>query len=115
MPGDTPYNAFLKACLDHQSPAELDKMAREFAPSLLAGRYVEGRYWSATMMASCGQKEIAVRLLKSAIESHYCAYAALQNDFLLKPLRGTPEFSQLLSAAKERQDNFLSARAQSSH
>jgi serine/threonine protein kinase/tetratricopeptide (TPR) repeat protein len=115
LPGDTPYNAFLKACLDHQSPAELDKMAREFAPSLLAGRDVEGRYWSATMMASCGQKEIAVRLLKSAIESHYCAYAALQNDFLLKPLRGTPEFSQLLSAAKECQDNFLSARAQSSH
>ena len=57
-------------------------------------------------MASCGQKEIAVRLLKSAIESHYCAYAALQNDFLLKPLRGTPEFSQLLSAAKDCQDNF---------
>jgi serine/threonine protein kinase/tetratricopeptide (TPR) repeat protein len=115
LPGDTPYNAFLKACLDHQSPAELDKMAREFAPSLLTGRDVEGRYWSATMMASCGQKEIAVRLLKGAIESHYCAYAALQNDFLLKPLRGTPDFSQLLSAAKECQDNFLSARAQSSH
>jgi len=115
LPGDTSYNAFLKACLDHQSLAELDKKAREFAPSLLAGRDAEGRYWSATLMAACGQKEIAVRLLKSAIESHYCAYAALQNDFLLKPLRGMPEFSQLLSAAKQCQDNFLSARAQSSH
>ena len=115
LSGDNPYNVFVKACLDHPSPAELDKKARELTPFSLHERDAENRYWSASLMASCGQKEIAVRLLKSAIESHYCAYAALENDFLLKPLRGTPEFSQLLSAAKECQENFLLARAQSSH
>jgi tetratricopeptide (TPR) repeat protein len=114
LSGDNPYNVFLRACLDRPPPAELDKKARELAPFSLNERDAENRYWSASLMASCGQKETAARLLKSAIESHYCAYVALQNDFLLKPLRGTPEFSQLLSAAKECQDNFLSARGQSS-
>jgi hypothetical protein len=34
---------------------------------------------------------------------------------MLAPLRGTPEFRQLLSAAKQSQDKFLAERAQLSH
>ncbi len=56
-----------------------------------------------------------MRLIKSAIEGHYCAYTALQNDPRVATLRDTPEFSQLLSAAKPCQNNFLSERAQVSH
>jgi TolB-like protein/predicted Ser/Thr protein kinase len=115
LSSDTPYAAFLRACFDHQSPAELDKHAREFGTSLLTERDAESRYWSATLMTSCGQKDIALRLLKGVIERHYCAYTALQNDSLLVTLRGMPEFSQLLSAAKECENNFLSERARVSH
>jgi hypothetical protein len=70
----------------------------------------EPSYFQATTMVFCGQKEIGARLLKSAIERNYCAYAALQSDPLLAKLRGTPEFTQLLSAAKECQQKFLAAR-----
>ena len=66
-------------------------------------------------MAACGKQDIAVRLVKSAIEGRYCAYSALQIDPLMASLRGTPEFPQLLSAAKACQSNFLAERAQPSH
>ena len=66
-------------------------------------------------MAACGKQDIAVRLVKSAIEGRYCAYAALQTDPLMASLRSAPEFGQLLSAAKECQNNFLAERAQVSH
>ncbi|PYV55476.1 MAG: hypothetical protein DMG91_12080 [Acidobacteria bacterium] len=53
-------------------------------------------------------------LLRSAIAGHYCAYTALQTDRLLETLHTAPEFDQLLSAAKECQNKFLSERAQGS-
>jgi hypothetical protein len=61
-------------------------------------------------MAFCGQKEIALRILRTSIGRNYCAYAALQSDPMLAKLRGTPEFDQLLSAAKQCQDKFLQKR-----
>ena len=67
------------------------------------------------MAAYCGEKEVAFELLKTSIEGRYCAYQALEKDPLLAPLRGTPEYSQLLSAAKQGQDNFLAERSLLSH
>jgi len=52
-------------------------------------------------------------LLRSAIAQNYCAYSALQTDPLLVKLRGTPEFNELLAAAKACQNRFLAQRNQS--
>jgi hypothetical protein len=71
----------------------------------------ENRYLWATDMAYCGQKDAAVRLLKSAIEGRYCSYQGLQRDPLLASLRGTPEYTHLLSQAKQCQDEFVAERA----
>ena len=54
---------------------------------------------------------MALRLLKSGVEGKYCAYTALQNDPLLAKLRGTPEFSEILSTAKKCQSDFLAQRS----
>jgi len=51
--------------------------------------------------------------LKSAIAKNYCSFTALQTDPLLVKLRSTPEFGQLLSAAKECQKKFLEERDRS--
>jgi TolB-like protein len=109
--GNAPDTALLMACLGQSPPADVDNYARASTPRSLGDPDPENRYWDATLMASCGQKDIAIRLLKSAIEGHYCAYTALQNDPLLVTLRGTPEFGQLLSAARQCQSNFLLERA----
>ena len=102
-------------CLNHAPAADLDKEARELAPTVLNFHDPEARYLNAGSFAFCGQKEIAVRLMKGAIAGRYCAYDDLQNNSMLANLRGTPEFAELLSAAKQCQDNFLSERSQPAH
>ena len=119
LPSDDSYIRFYKACLDsasRRSPsAELGRMAREEESLVEINPDPENRYLVASDMALCGQKDIALRLLKSAIEGHYCSYEALQKDPFLASVRTTAEYSQVLSAAKQCQDDFLSQTAKISH
>jgi hypothetical protein len=120
IPQDNPNARFLRTCSDLPSPtqtpsAELDRVAREIEPTMLSNPDPENRYNFATDLAFCGQKEAALRMLKSAIDGHYCIYQALEKDPLLVSLRGTPEYGQLLAAAKKCRDDFIAERAQASH
>jgi hypothetical protein len=103
----------LQACLQPSETHTLDKIVHETEAALLAGADAEPRYLIGTTLAYCDQKDAAFRLMKSAIEQNYCAYTALQTDPLLVKFRGTPEFSELLSAAKQCQSRFLVQRDQS--
>ena len=118
LPAEYTEAPFLSACSDLPSPtqspsAEVNRLAREVEPAMLSNRDAENRYLAGTEMAFCGQKDAAVRLLKSAIDGRYCSYQGLQKDPLLASLRGTAEYAQLLAAAKKCQDDFLAERAQS--
>jgi serine/threonine protein kinase len=95
--------------------AESDRSLREAEARLEANPDPENRYLAATDMAYCGEKESAVRLLKSAIEGKYCSYDALQKDPMLVPIRSMPEYPQLLSEAKQCRDTFLAERNQAPH
>jgi serine/threonine protein kinase/Tfp pilus assembly protein PilF len=103
----------LQLCLDPQQASRLDRTAQKIERAALAGVDAEPRYVFGTLLSYCGQKDAALRLLKSAIEHNYCAYTALQTDPLLVKLRGTPEFNGLLSAAKQCQNRFLAQRDRS--
>jgi serine/threonine protein kinase/tetratricopeptide (TPR) repeat protein len=120
LPADDERTKFLEPCLARPStsqPAfpESDHSFREFEALLEANPDAENRYLFATDMAYCGEKESAVRTLKSAIAGNYCAYEALQKDPLLAPIRGMPEYTQLLSEAKQCRDTFLAERNQAAH
>jgi TolB-like protein/tetratricopeptide (TPR) repeat protein/predicted Ser/Thr protein kinase len=106
---DDPDRKLLEACLESRQQ-ELNRIASQRETTALATPDPENRYFEAAYMAMCGQRDVALRLLKSAVEGHYCAYAALQADPALVKLRQTPEFPQLLSAAKECQESFRSGR-----
>jgi len=105
----------LQVCLDPQQAAQLDRIARTTETAVLSGVDGEPRYVFGTLLSYCGKEDAAVRLLRSAIEHNYCAYQTLQSDPMLVKLRGTPEFSELLSAAKECRNKFLGERNQSLH
>ena len=113
--GDDSRDKILKNCLNHAPSGDVDKIARELAPEILASPDAENRYMAVPTFAFCGQKDIALHMLKSAIAGHYCAYNAMQTDPLLAGLRGSPEFTQLLSAAKQCRDDFLAERSQAAH
>jgi eukaryotic-like serine/threonine-protein kinase len=111
---------FFEVCLARPStsqPAfsESDHSFREREAPLETNPDPENRYLAATDMAYCGEKESAVRLLKSAIEGKYCAYEALQKDPLLSSIRSMPEYPPLLSEAKQCRDTFLAERNQPQH
>jgi DNA-binding winged helix-turn-helix (wHTH) protein/TolB-like protein/tetratricopeptide (TPR) repeat protein len=105
----------LLACLDSQQASQLEGSAQAVETAALAGVDAEPRYVFGTLLSYCGQKDAALRMLRSAIEHNYCAYQSLQCDPLLVKLRGTPEFSELLSAAEECQGRFLVQREQNPH
>jgi hypothetical protein len=110
-----PVEKMAHDCLNHVPAAELDKEAREFAPVFFNLHDPEARYVNAGYFAFCGQKDIAVRLIKGAIAGHYCPYTDLQNNAMLANLRSTPEYAELLSAAKQCRDNFVAERSQTAH
>jgi len=104
----------LQSCLDPQRHTALPAIAQKFEATTMAWPDPERRFTNGTVLAYCGEKESALRVLKSAVDHNYCAYVALQSSPLLATLRRDPQFGSLLSAAKGCQQNFLSKRAASS-
>ena len=104
----------LLACTDPSQVSQLDGIAHKAKLTALNGTDSEAQYQVGRMLAYCGQKDAALRLLKNAIGHNYCAYTALQTDPLLAKLRGSPEMSELLSDAKQCQNKILSQVGQSS-
>jgi eukaryotic-like serine/threonine-protein kinase len=109
--GDNPtwMKSFLESCLDGQT-AQAARLAAEAETSLLPEQDSELKYYQGSLMAYCGQREIALQFLRRAVEQHYCSYQALRADPLLAKLRGTPEFNSLLSLASQCQKAFIAAR-----
>jgi len=105
----------LVPCLTSASPVELGRVAHELESDVSKNPDPEPSYIFGALMAYCRQNDSAFRLIKSAIDRNYCATDALQSDPLLGKLRGTPEFGQLVVAAKACQDRFRTESNQAAH
>jgi serine/threonine protein kinase len=99
----TYHRELMVACTQEEKPADINRIVREAESSVVREPDPEAWYHLASLMAYCGQKDAAIRLLRGAIQQNYCAYEALQNDPLLFKLRGTPELRELESAGKRCQ------------
>lgn len=100
----------LIACMDNKPAAEIDKMAHQAETDLLSEKDSELKYLQGTILAYCGQDEIALWFLRTAVAQNYCAYAALQTDPMLAKLRRNPEFQTVLSEGHKCQQKFLDSR-----
>jgi serine/threonine protein kinase/tetratricopeptide (TPR) repeat protein len=103
--------SFMAVCFENPSSSDVATIARRETDALLADSDPEPRYIVAGDILFCGQKDMAMQLLKSAVAGHYCAYSGLQSDLLWGKLRGTPEFADLVTKAKQCRDNFLAERS----
>jgi serine/threonine protein kinase len=114
MGKDSSYHRELMvACTQAPRPVDMDRIVREAEVSVMREPDPEAWFHVGGLMAYCGLKDAAVRLLRAGIEQNYCAYTVLQIDPLFVKFRGTPEFGELLSAAKQCQSRFLVQRDQS--
>jgi len=102
----------MAACLDNPSSQNAASLARAVGAGILADPDPETHYVVAPDILFCGQKDLALRMVKSSIAGHYCPYTGLQNNAVWAKLRGTPEFAELLSTAKKCREDFLAQRAQ---
>ena len=93
------HRELMVACAAAQKPGDLDRIVRETESSVMMEPDPEAWYHVGALMAYCGQKEQAMRLLKAAVQQNYCAYAALLDDPLLKDLRKETAFDEVLTAA----------------
>jgi eukaryotic-like serine/threonine-protein kinase len=102
----------MMACIENPQSPDVAPLARDVVATRHADPDPEPRYIVAGDLLFCGQKEVAVQLIKSSLAGHFCAYTGLQNDSVWAKIRGTPEFAELLSTAKKCRDDFLSERSQ---
>ncbi len=105
----------LVACTQAQKPADMDRIVRETESAAMMSPDPEASYHAGALIGYCGPKDAALRLLKRAIERNYCAYQPLQSDPMLVKLRGSPEFNELLLAAKQCQNRILPRVDQGHH
>jgi TolB-like protein len=97
--GATYHRELLEACTASQRPADFAKIVHDTETEVMTELDPEAWYHVGALMAACGQSEPALRLLKSAVQQNYCAYAALLDDPLLKNLRKETAFNEVLTAA----------------
>jgi serine/threonine protein kinase len=106
------HRDLLVACTQAQRPADMDRIVREAESSTMMELDPEEWYHVGALMAYCGQKEAALRLLKAAVQQNYCAYSALLGDPLLKDLRKETAFNEVLTAASVCQETLKEGRGQ---
>ena len=106
------HRDLLESCLAARPDANLDKVASQTERQVMTEPDPEPWYYQGAILAYCGKKEIAYRLIGRAIGQNYCAYGALQSDPMLDKIRDTPEFDKLLSDAKDCQDRAVAPPSQ---
>jgi TolB-like protein len=106
----TYHRELMVACTAAQRPADMEKIVRETESAAMIEPDPEAWYHVAALMAACGQKEPALRLLKAAVQQNYCAHDALLDDPLLKDLRKETAFSEVLTASSNCQATLKEGR-----
>lgn len=104
------HRDLLIACTQTPHPADLEKIVRETEASVMTEPDPESWYRVGALMAYCGQKDAALRLLKAAVQQNYCAYSALLEDPLLKDLRKETAFNEVLTAGSACQETLKQGR-----
>jgi len=100
----------VEACLDKAPAADIHQFAEQAENELLEKQNPEMKYHQGTLLAACGEKEIAFAFLRKAVAGNYCARQALQSDPLLESVRGDADFPEIVQAAAECQQKFEAAQ-----
>jgi eukaryotic-like serine/threonine-protein kinase len=104
------FKPVLSHCLQNGAVVPEQNIDGKMQAALLAIRDPELLYYQGSILAFCGNHDLAVRMIATAIQHNYCSYSALELDPLLASLRGTAEFHRLHDAATKCQQEFLIAR-----
>jgi len=115
MPSAPRYHRdLLEACLGLRPFSEAQEIAHATESAPPAVFDPELLYYEGAIFAGCGLPPAALRMLNAAVERNYCSVSHLQFDPMLRKIRQTPGFDNLLDAARKCQQNNLPKGAQGS-
>jgi TolB-like protein len=98
-----PYQAWFVPCLTGSRDPSAEAAVRSQEARMLASRDSEPKYYDAGHLCFCGYPDVALRLLRSAVEGNFLPYPTMDRDPLLAGVRDTPEFAAIRALAIERQ------------
>jgi TolB-like protein/tRNA A-37 threonylcarbamoyl transferase component Bud32/Tfp pilus assembly protein PilF len=97
--------AVLQSC--GQSTPEATEVAQLSEEAAMSNPDSEPKYWTGFLLAYCGHKEAALRLLKAAVDRNYCSFPAVDLNPLWAPLRDDPEFIEIRAQGMACRERFL--------
>jgi eukaryotic-like serine/threonine-protein kinase len=103
---DNQRNGLIESFLEHHPASEIATIAKQTEAKLMADRDPENKYFLAAYAAYAGQQEVALHLLRRAVEDNYCGYPAMDNDPFFDSIRNTPEFASIRAAGIACQNKF---------
>ncbi len=109
LPQGALHDVMVACTLGQPLSSENGSLAALFDQSMQS-RDPEQKFWNASRLSGCGRPELAVRLLRAAVDQNYCAPQAMETDPLLDRARHLPEYPAILRAANECQQKFLAYR-----
>ncbi len=103
----------LEACYSSPKAPASQRLLDQFQKELSAYRDPEPRYTQAGLFNACLGNDFTARLVKSAIDSGFCAYDYLQFDPAMAAFRSSSEYPAVLAQAQQCRDRFLAERDRS--
>jgi TolB-like protein/predicted Ser/Thr protein kinase len=107
-----PSSRLLARCAAHVPAAEIEPMrgpvVAEFERQ--GRRDGEPLYLGAGIVAFCGWKQDALRMLDESVRHNFCGFPAVDNDPLLAAVRNEPGFAAYHKAAEACHARFLAGR-----
>jgi len=96
----------VKACLNNMPQTEIHRLAELAENRLLPAQDPETKYSQGTVLAACGEKEIAFTFLRRAVAENYCAHQALLSDPLLAAFARMPSSARLCRQPRRANRNL---------
>lgn len=96
----------LLACARHEPTQEIKALASKMD----VDDDPEVDYLFAGHLAYCREDNVALQMLKTAIEHHYCSYPVMDTDPFFSELRTRPGFEKLRQAGMACHNDFISNR-----
>jgi serine/threonine protein kinase/tetratricopeptide (TPR) repeat protein len=103
----------LEACYSSPKAPASQRLLDQFQKELSAYRDPEPRYTQAGLFNACLGNDFTARLVKSAIDSGFCAYDYLRLDPAMAAFRSSSEYPAVLAQAQQCRDRFVAERDRS--
>jgi eukaryotic-like serine/threonine-protein kinase len=104
------HTGALVACYSNPKPAGSEQLLGNLEKTLMAFKDPEPRFSQAALYNYCLGNDFTARMIKSSIDSGFCAYDFLKLDPALAAFRKSTQYPEILAQAKQCQDKFLAER-----